>query len=84
MILFLEAEETVCCEEDISFEAKELPKKKRPYRDIDSMPQRTKRQKYSEEGVTSSDFEELESTDQNDESGDMKETIESDENDEGT
>ena len=53
------------------------------------MPQRTKRQKCSEEGVnTSSDFEdideELESTDQNDQSGDTKETTDSDENAEGT
>ena len=68
---------------------KESPRKKRPHRDLESMPHRTKRQKCNEEGVNTSSAvedvdEELESTDQNDESGDMKETTDSDENTEGT
>ena len=89
--LFLEVEERVCsvdAGEDTLSKAKDLSKKKRSRRDLDSMPQRTKRQKCSEEGVNSSDFEdvdeELESTDDNDETGDMKETADSDDNTEGT
>lgn len=94
MLLFLEVEETGCSGdvgEDTAFEMKESPKKKRPRRDLDSisMPQRTKRQKCSEEGVnTSSDLEEvdeeLESTDHNAETGDTIETTDSDGNTEGT
>ena len=94
MLLFLEVEETGCSGdvgEDTAFEVKESPKKKRPRRDLDSisMPQRTKRQKCSEEGVnTSSDFEEvdeeLESTDHNAETEDTVETADSDGNTEGT
>ena len=84
MVLFLEIEGTVCSGdvgEDTGFEVKESSKKKRPHRDIDSMPQRTKRQKCSEEGVTS-DMEEfddeVESSDQNDEVRDTRETTDSD------
>ena len=90
--LFLEVEEKACsiaAEDDTLSEVKDSSKKKRSRRDLDSMPQRTKRQKCSEEGVnSSSDFEsvdeELESTDDNDETGDTKETADSDDNTEGT
>lgn len=87
--LFLEVEEkvySVAAEDDTLYEVKDSSKKKRSRRDIDSMSQRTKRQKCSEEGVnSSSDFEsvdeELESTDDNE---DTKETADSHDNTEGT
>ena len=90
--LFLEVEEKACsvaAEDDTSSEVKDSSKKKRLRRDLNSMPQRTKRQKCSEEGVnSSSDFEsvdeELESTDDIDETGDTKETSDSHDNTEGT
>ena len=86
-MLFLEVEETVDVGKDAEFEVKESSKKKRPHRDLDSMPQRSKRQKYSEEGVTSNmeEFDNvLEPCDQNDEGENIKETTDCGENTEGT
>ena len=86
-VLFLEAEETVCSgdiEEDTTFKMKQSAKKKRS---LDAVSPRTKRQKCSEEVVTSDSEEfdnELVPSDQTDEIGELKETTDSDDNTEGT
>ena len=68
---------------DVQEDASCETRKKRPQRDIDAMPQRTKRQKCCDERVTS-DSEELgdlfESSDQTE---DTKETTDSDDHTEG-